>query len=158
METTLELEELDRELALKPASGFFGACIKVKYNKTSCTFTNSIDKSDITFKKRKHKDDSICITTTRKEEIIERCDLGHTHVKETKHNVHDWFELSWDQFDAFIQWFHDGTYSQVLKKEPTHLKVMRENLAFLESIQKLESSKLFAVEIKRLKSKIQDHL
>lgn len=165
MNKDLQEEEFDRELALKHGPSFMD-CVIVKIGKKSLQFLANERKihqdyvgrdERITFKKRS-QDSALNICVEWNEFTYTTCNHGHTHQSSKMKREYKSFDIDWEYMNQLIEWIQLGSWTEVSGKEPTHKRVMKQCLDFLEQIEKLESSKIFLGEIKKLKTKLKDEI
>jgi len=110
----------DQEFDIDPASPFLGAVTKVLISKGTLTFKNKgtqftrDDDEKIKFSKSCTASGDKVEICVKKSKLIDEsvtCNLGHTHEKSIK-KEYTWvyFQFTWDEFEALIDWFGDGKY------------------------------------------------
>lgn len=140
MNKDLASEELDRELVLKHEKRKFGddkiydQIIKAKVTKTTFTLEDRFTSGkSLVFKKR--SDGDLSITAKHKTTIKQRCSLGHEHVIESKDDNYDFFEVPANSVESFKEWIDQGTWRDVMKRDPPEMKCLADVREFLMQLK-----------------------
>ena len=112
------------EIVLKPASPAFMAAEKVRVGPKVIAFS-SVHGTSISFQKGIAHGGGcdFNITVSEKRPQVAKCSLGHDHV--TGHTEHKFgmIQLSWEQAEAFREWFDTGDWKVVRSKRKKNAHV-----------------------------------
>ncbi len=169
MNKTLHEEEIDRQLVELNHGPAYCDCKIAHVGKKTLTLVQDRTKvhrdyqgrdPKITFKRSMQCGDSLGINISWFEEVLERCDLGHTHVKSKLEKHYEAFHLDWSHVEQLIEWIQRGTWSQVNGKEDPSKKMLKEALTIFDLYldAKTRHSHVMVDSMKKLRKKIKEHL
>ncbi len=132
--------ELDRELVLRHdrhhlsngTTSDHKITAKVGKKKFVLSDRFSTGKS-LSFEKR--ADGDIDITVHYRQEVKQKCSLGHEHIIESKSDVYNFFEIPEAHVENLVEWINHGNWAEVNAREPRWKKVLRECKEIMSRIE-----------------------